>query len=207
MELNPHDLDLKVKNIYSPTYPIIANQISQKFGINEGICIDIGTGPAPLSIALAKITRLKIYAMDISEEMCQIAEQNITTECLKNRIIPIKGDALNMPFEDGFANLVISRGSMFFWKDLSSGFKEIYRVLKPNGGGYIGGGFGSGELKEKIKNSFKEINEDSSETFYKSPPKISIDTLKLAVDNAGIKDYSLINNDSGLWVIIHKKRD
>ena len=204
MESDPQNLDLTVEKIYSPTYPLIAGQITEKFRINNGICIDVGTGPAPLSIALAKITALKIYAMDISDEMCQIAEKNITAECLEDRIIPIRGDVSNMPFEDDFADLVVSRGSMFFWKDLSSGFKEIYRVLKPDGVGYIGGGYGSGKLKEKIKSEFKDKHRDSGKNFYKSPPKIDIDSLEVAVNKAEITDYLLINDDSGLWVLIRK---
>lgn len=204
MKSDPNILDLMVENIYSPTYPLIASQITEKFQINKGICIDVGTGPAPLSIALAKITDLKIYAMDISEEMCQIAEQKINSECLENRIIPIRSNVNKMPFEDGFADLVVSRGSMFFWKDLSSGFEEIYRVLKPSGASYIGGGYGSGMLKEKIKREFKD-NRNSGKKLYKSPPKIDINTLEKAVNNAGIKNYILINDDSGLWVLFKKQ--
>ena len=49
-------------------------------------------------------------------------------------------DAESMPFEDNFADLIVSRGSMFFWNDQTKVFKEIYRVLKPNGMAYIGCG-------------------------------------------------------------------
>jgi SAM-dependent methyltransferase len=203
---DPDNLYSMAKNEYSSAYPIIANEIIKKFQINKGICIDVGTGPAPLAIAIAKITNLKIYAMDISEEMCQIAGRNITVECLQDRIIPIHGDVSKMPFEDDFADIIISRGSMFFWKDLSSGFKEIYRVLKPGSGAYVGGGYGSRRVKEKIKGKFTNKSRDSGKNFYKSPPKIDIDTLELAVTSAGIEDYILINDDSGLWVTIRKNQ-
>lgn len=200
MESDSHNLDLMVEKIYSPTYPFIASQITEKFGIKKGICIDVGTGPAPLAIAIAKITALKIYAMDISNKMFQIAEQNIASECFEDMIIPIKGDVSNMPFEDDFAELIISRGSMFFWKDLTSAFREIYRVLKPGGAGYIGGGFGSASLKKKVKKQFQTPGYGS----YKSPPKIDADALKIAVMNAGINDFTLIDDESGLWVLFKK---
>lgn len=197
-------LDAMSKRAKSPLYPLIANQITEKFGIKEGIAIDVGTGPSSLSIALTKITNLKIYALDISKEMCQIAEHNIALEGFNDRIIPIVGDVHHMPFPDNFADLIFSRGSMFFWKDLTLAFKEIYRVLKPNGKGYIGGGFGSGELKKKIKKRFNNKDEKQEKNFYKSIPKIDIDNLEIAVNMAGIGNYIIINDDSGLWVLIKK---
>lgn len=204
MKSTPNDLDSIIKTTYSPVYDVIANHIKEEFKTSKGICIDVGAGPAPLSIALAKITMHNIYAMDISEEMCRIAKLNISKVNMENRIIPVEGDVQCIPFDDEFADLVISRGSMFFWKDLKSGFKEIYRILKPGGGAYIGGGFGNGRIKEKIKKQLNEKNKDSEYNFYKSPPKIDVDSLKMAVNMAGISDYTLINDDSGLWVIIHK---
>ncbi len=190
-----------IDGAHSPTYPLIANQITNKLNINEGTAIDVGTGPASLSIAIAKITQLKIYAMDISPEMLQIAQESIEKEGLKNRIKPVNGDVHQMPFQDEFVDLIFSRGSMFFWKDLSTAFREMYRVLKPNGAGYIGGGFGSAAVRKKVKNQFKDKHDGS----YKSPPKIHIDTLEIAVLEAGITNYILINDDSGLWVLFKKQ--
>jgi SAM-dependent methyltransferase len=183
----------------APIYPLIAGQIRDKLEIKEGTAIDVGTGPASLSIAIARITKLKIYAMDISPEMLQIAQESIENDGLKDRIKPVRGDVHRMPFQDSFADLIFSRGSMFFWKDLVSAFREIHRVLKPGGAGYIGGGWGSSSARKKIKDRFKQQNES-----YKKPPKIQIDTLEIAVREAGIRDYILINDDSGLWVSFKK---
>lgn len=202
MKSTPNDLDSIIKTAYSPVYPVVTSQIIDAFGIKEGICIDIGAGPAPLSISLAKATSLKIYALDISDEILGIAKKNINNEALEERITPILGDVHNLPFDDEFADLIVSRGSMFFWNDLESGFKEIYRVLKHGGGAYIGGGFGNGRIKEKIKNQLGYSDVDTKKNNYKKPPKIDKDSLELAVNNAGINEYVLINDDTGLWVIL-----
>ncbi len=150
---------------------------------------------------MARITELDIYAMDISREMLEIASKSIEKELLEKRIKPIQGDVNQMPFPNGFANFIFSRGSMFFWKDLANAFKEIYRVLKPGGAGYIGGGFGSAELREKVKNQF----EREGRKLYKNSPKIQVDKLEIAVSEAGIQDYILIDDDSGLWVLFKKQ--
>lgn len=198
---NPQSIDsMLIDGTHAPVYPLIANQITRKCNITEGTAIDVGTGPASLSVAMARITQLDIYAMDISKEMLDIARKSIEKEGLGKRITPIKGDVNQMPFQDKFADLIFSRGSMFFWKDLSTAFNEIYRVLKPGGAGYIGGGFGSSKLRKKVKNQFKS----EYRKFYKSSRKIQVDKLEIAVIEAGISDYNLINDDSGLWVLFKK---
>lgn len=185
----------------APIYPLIANQIMDKVKIKEGIAIDVGAGPASLSVAMARITKLKIYAMDISPEVLQIAQESIENEGLENRIKPVRGDVHQMPFQDDFADLIFSRGSLFFWKDLASAFREIHRVLKPGGAGYIGGGWGSASVQKEVKKRFKHRGDGS----HKNSPKIQVDTLQMAVLEAGITNYVLINDDSGLWVIFKKE--
>jgi len=49
---------------------------------------------------------------------------------------------------------------MFFWEDLAQAYKKIHRVLIPRGMAYIGGGFGSKELKEKIWQEMIRRNPD-----------------------------------------------
>lgn len=54
--------------------------------------------------------------------------KNVHEMELEDRIKVVRSDVHSLSFPDGFADLVVSRGSMFFWKDLSQAFKEIYRV-------------------------------------------------------------------------------
>ena len=87
-------------------------------------------------------TDLKIYALDILDEMCELAEKNARCEGLSGRVVPVVADVGCMPFPDNFADLIVSGGSAPFWPDKTTAFKEAYRVLKPNGMTYIGGGMG-----------------------------------------------------------------
>jgi len=152
------DFEKIVKGAFAPIYPVIAKQIVDKCKITKGNCIDVGCGSGPLSIMLAKITDLDIYALDISTKAIGLLKDKIETEDLSKRIKPMLNDAESMPFDDGFADLIVSRGSMFFWNDQAKAFKEIYRVLKPNGMAYIGCGFGTVELFEEVKKKMEEID-------------------------------------------------
>ena len=201
MQTDPNRMDELSKGAFAPVYPLIANQITAKTGINKGVCIDIGAGPASLSIALAQISDLKIYAMDVCKDMCGLSKKNIEAKGLTDRIIPVRGDVHKIPFASEFADIIISRGSLPFWKCKSKAFREINRVLKPNGIGYVGGGFGGRELKEKIA---RELNNPKNGQAIPRPPKINSDSLELAIEKAHIDNYTVINDDSGLWVLIKK---
>lgn len=198
METDPEGMDKLSKTKFKDIYPLIADQIIEKCGIKRGIGIDVGSGPGALAIAIAKTTDLNIYSLDISSRMNEIAKRNIIKERLHHRIFPVNGDAHELPFSDDFADLIISRGSMFFWEDKETCFKEIYRVLKHNGCAYIGGGFGSKNLKNKIKG----VN--NNKTDHITVHKINIITLESILNHVPIKNYQIINDDSGLWTLFKK---
>jgi ubiquinone/menaquinone biosynthesis C-methylase UbiE len=203
-EGTPKYFDEITKTIFAPLYPVIARQIVEGCKITEGICIDLGSGPAPLAIALAKITDLKIYALDISEEMYKLAKENIKAEGLSKRITPIVGDVQALPFDDNFADLLVSRGSLFFWEDKVKAFKEIYRTLKPSGMTYIGGGFGTAELEDKITKEMEERDSDWKRDVKERLGKRSVERFRGALREIKIQNYEIIHDDSGLWVLIRK---
>jgi ubiquinone/menaquinone biosynthesis C-methylase UbiE len=201
---------------YEQIYALIAHQITEKLKVNSGTAIEVGSGSGSLSMAMARITSFRIYAMDISPEMCQITSKSIEKEGFMDRITPKMGDVHQMPFPDEYADVIFSIGSIIFWNDLTVAFKEIYRVLKPGGVGYIGRGFGSPAAKkqftdhEQVKHQElkhhkqKKQQELNHHHIIRDNPKIHADTLEKAVINAGIHNYLLINDESGLWVLFKK---
>jgi len=199
MKTDPKKMDETSRTSFKEVYPLIADQIIRRCGIKDGICIDIGSGPGSLAVAISKITDLNIYSLDMEEEMNQIAKKNIMDAELHHMIFPVIGDVHELPFPDDFADLIISRGSMFFWEDKETSFKEIYRVLKPDGWAYIGGGFGSETLKNKIRQSV-----NNRKTDHINIPKISITGLELILSNVPLKNYQILNDNSGLWILFKK---
>ena len=62
------EFDKIVREVFAPVYPVIARKIIEMAGIKEGICIDIGTGTEALAISIARMTNLKVYALDVSKK-------------------------------------------------------------------------------------------------------------------------------------------
>ncbi|EHQ36124.1 class I SAM-dependent methyltransferase [Methanoplanus limicola] len=193
------------KTVFAPIYPVIVDNIIRRFGINEGICIDLGSGPASLSIAVAEKTDLDVIAFDYSEDMQEAASKNIIEAGLEGRITLTCGDVHDMPFGDDYADLIISRGSMFFWDDIHTAFKEIYRILKPGGKTYIGGGFGNKELFESVSAEMIRKNPEWEEFSRKNMSDENIKRFKDMLVDIGVPDYDIIHGDEGFWVVISKK--
>lgn len=189
-------------NIFKPIFPHIANVILEKFGITRGNCLDLGTGPAPLAIALARITSLRICALDYSPEILEFAGQNIAGENMDDRIIPLTGDVHHLPFADQTMDLIVSRGSFPNWEPKSS-FQEIHRVLKKGGVAYIGAGLGSAEMAERIG---RELKKRAGERPRRGPQRFNDESIaKLRQKLSAITDNVLIKrDDAGLWITMTK---
>ena len=139
------------KGLFRKVYPLLAQQVVARTGIRQGACLDIGGGPGLFGIELADITELNVVIYDLLPECVAVARENIQERQLAHRVTAQQGRAEALPYADDSQDLVISRGSIFFWEDQRQGLAEIHRVLKPGGWAYVGGGFGSQALLEEIQ--------------------------------------------------------
>lgn len=203
---NARQYDEYTRTSFAGIYPVIAGQILERTGITRGFCLDIGTGPAPLAIALAMGSDLSIAALDNSFEIQSLALRNIRTHRLEHRVFPVLGDVHLIPFGDETCDLVVSRGSYHFWRDLPGAFREILRVLQLGGRGYIGGGYGSSQVKEEVLAGRKErgIRDDPDCPQRTRFKKFKPGEIEYSIETAGIRRYRIINDDSGFWMVFAK---
>jgi len=196
------------RGVFAPVYPVIARQILARTGVTQGVCLDIGCGGGYLGAALARTTDLFIHFLDSSEEMLAIASRTIAENGLRTRAGTLLGEVSAIALPDASVNLAVSRGSIFFWEDLPRAFREIYRVLAPDGWAYIGGGFGSREIKETIEHEMTSRNQGNNEFSAKVRKNLGMETrarFEAALETAGIDDFFILHNeDIGLWFVIRK---
>jgi ubiquinone/menaquinone biosynthesis C-methylase UbiE len=101
--------------------------------ISEGTFLEVGPGPAFVSIEIARrIPQAQITGLDISETMIGIAKQNVAEAGLSEQITFQAGNAKKIPFGDAEFDFVVSGGSLHHWDKPIIVFDEIYRILKVN---------------------------------------------------------------------------
>jgi len=110
-------------------YANLANRVAAT--ISDGTFLEVGPGPAFVSIYIAKrIPQAQIIGLDISETMIRIGRRNVAEAGLSERITFLQADAVAMPFDDAEFDFVVSSGSLHHWSKPVEVFDEIYRVLK-----------------------------------------------------------------------------
>jgi ubiquinone/menaquinone biosynthesis C-methylase UbiE len=193
--------DKMVRENFMPAIVSTAKQVIDDYGVLDGVCVDVGCGTAIFAIELCRRSNLKIYGLENAKAIYEVAHKNIEKEGLTDRIIPVLGDAHDLPFENEFAELIISRGAYHCWKDKGLVLREIHRVLKKGGIGFVGGGFGRYISQEELDRMTvlrdRSLKEDAKA--YRSPKE-----LEEIIHKTGISNFRIIYDTSGLWAELKK---
>ena len=97
--------------------------------------LDVATGTGELAIALWKKFGGKITAVDLSQEMLNLADKKIKQ--LGADITIQKANAENLPFESNKFDAVSVGFGVRNFENLEKGLSELRRVVKENGNVYI----------------------------------------------------------------------
>ena len=98
------------------------------------VILDVGCGGGKTISKLAQLSlQGKIYAIDYSPDMVKFSKKINKALIAQNRAEIIEASVEKMSFEDNFFDLVTAFETYYFWSNLPVVFKEIYRVLKPEG--------------------------------------------------------------------------
>lgn len=191
-----------MKGLFRKIYPVIAGQAIAHTGVRSGLAIDLGGGPGMLGICLAQASELRVVVVDPLSECVELARENIADHGLGHRIEARQGQAEALDFADASVDLVVSRGSIYFWEDQGRGLTEIRRVLRPGGWAYVGGGFGSAALRDEIfanKADDPKWHEARRERGRKHPPE---HFRRLLADLC--IDGKVSDDEHGMWIVFQK---
>ncbi len=209
--MNVSRYDKNAMGMNKPLYAYYAEKIKTETGVVAGSCLDAGCGGGYLGLALSKITELRFIFFDRSEEMLQRAEAHIVEDGLKGRAKTLLGDVHDIPLPDGTLDLVISRGSIPFWKDPGAALLEFYRLLAPKGQAFVGGGKGTPEMRRRFDAARKQSGKMSPPGRHKKkdPYAGPLGRMKQRDYNAileetGIPSYSIHSGDDGMWIQLWK---
>ncbi len=119
--------DEQVKEYDSYGHDVIFGMCYEYVKPNEKI-LDLGIGTGLASIQFSKIG-LKVYGLDIAEDMLNVCRNKAFTEELK--LHKLSDD--NIPYNDNSFNHIICCGVFHFLSDLKNVFSDVARVLQKSG--------------------------------------------------------------------------
>ena len=115
-------------------FALAAEEIIRRTGITEGYCLDLGCGDGSLAYALAKRTKLYIYAVDDDPRHVASARRTLDAAGLYGSRVTVHQRSLrHTGYPDYFADLVVSGRSVRGTAAPASS-AEMSRLLRPNGG-------------------------------------------------------------------------
>lgn len=109
---------------FRPTYPQEMIDYVVSFVQNKQTALEVATGNGQVAVELSKYFN-QVYATDISEKQLENATQG-------DNITYLKSKAEETDFEDNQFNLV-TVAQAIHWFDFDAFYKEVNRILKPDG--------------------------------------------------------------------------
>jgi len=102
--------------------------------MSRGTVLDLGSGTGILGLELAKVfPELEFVGLDLSEAAVNVAREQVAESALSARVSFERGDADDMPFDEGSFDLVVSSNTLHLLKNPITMFDEVQRVLSPTG--------------------------------------------------------------------------
>ncbi|MEM2240303.1 MAG: class I SAM-dependent methyltransferase [Candidatus Bathyarchaeia archaeon] len=194
---------------HPPLFPLIvyqalAQQIIEDCEILEGLCVDLGSGVGMLGIQLAKLTKLEVLLLDVDRNALVCGLENAEHFKVREKVSAIRADVHNLPFKPNSVDLIVSRGSIPFWRDHVKAFREIYEVLARGGRTFIGGGLTKNlpeHVRRKLGERIRQFFNSSRGRQYLAPEDWRIEDW---LREAGITQFEVIRGDPGRWIEIIK---
>lgn len=126
--------------VMAPVYLFHATHVSQVIRPGDTV-VDLGCGPANQLGLVARLNPdAQFIGVDLSDQMLTMAESNLRTRGIDNVTLR-HGDITNLDaFKDASVDAIMSTVVLHHLPDeasLFTCFKEIQRVLKPDGGLYL----------------------------------------------------------------------
>lgn len=96
--------------------------------------LDVGCGGGrTISKLAAMATQGKVYGIDFSQESVAASQKTNAQSIQSGRVEIRQASVSQLPFPDNMFDLVTAVETHFWWPNLPTDMREIFRVLKPGG--------------------------------------------------------------------------
>lgn len=199
-------------------YEYVVQDVLKFCNPQKGFWVDLGAGKGPLATALIEATGNPVLMIDPDREAVTEGLKIAREKKIEDRLFAVVGVAEAMPLPDNSVDLLVSRGSIFFWDDPAEGLKEVHRVLRPGGKAYIGGGAGSGYPQWAVERLIRDRNNkrqgSEAEKWERFVQLRRPEQMRKWADEAGLKAFTVMGEGAisdadqrvgqGVWLLYEK---
>lgn len=101
---------------------------------DDSTVLDVGCGFGTAALRIARRTRARrVVGVNVSSVQLALARSAARAEALEARVAFVEASALSLPFERASIDHVLSTEAAFHFADRARFFREVARVLRPNG--------------------------------------------------------------------------
>ena len=98
----------------------------------DDIILDVGCGGG-INIKRMAEKAKKVYGIDYSQESVNLSKEVNEDNIRQGKVEILKGSVEKLPFEDNTFDIITAFETIYFWPDIEKCFREVKRVLKPEG--------------------------------------------------------------------------
>ena len=183
----------------------VAEDVLQCCRPEAGIWVDLGCGSGGLGLALWRMSGSTIVLIDPNGSALNAGLEKARDSGLGGRVVAIVARAESIPLPDGCVDLVVSRGSIFFWSDPPQGLREVCRILRPGARAMVGGAEGSGypewARREFIRRRREAVVTQGAKSLREFERVRSPERFRQLAEEAGLTGARVVPDPPGCWLV------
>jgi len=202
-------------------YETVAQDAAALAPRERGLWADLGCGAGGVGLALARQSESRVLLVDPNPDALGEAVRAAHAQEVSERAVCLVARAEQLPLVDNYLDLVVSRGSVFFWDDAARGICEVHRVLRPGGCAMIGGGLGSGypdwARREFMRRRREDASQQGADALARFIEERSPDTFHRLAVMADLRQYEIVSDTDwtaseageglGIWLRFKKEAE
>ena len=198
INLNPIQ---EIHHLWESVYPYLSQQILEFYHRKNGNILEIG----PFSGVIFNLQKRNIGSSFLiaafPSGMGNFFHEETIRQKVQDKVRVIETNPALIGIEEDSIDLAIFRGAFFFPSLFKVNFSAIDRVLKTNGVGFIGGGFGKFTPDTVLKDMGKRSRELNLQI---GKIEIGEDSLRHEIQSEGVEGKMEVISEGGLWVLMRK---
>ena len=166
--------------------------------------LDAGTGPARIPVLLCQMrSQWQVFGIDLAKNMLQIGSQHVEQAGLQQQIVLELVDAKQLPYQDGYFEMIVSNSLVHHLPDPLPFFLELKRVLKPNGAILIRDLIRPPDeetVNALVESIGTEYDAHQKQLFRDSlHAALTLDEVKQLISQAGLEDVVVYQSSDRHW--------